>query len=227
MLLKLIVENRELLKIFYAIVVAVICMFIVSKTNKLFKISEHQGIRYLRNAFLFYAIAFIIRYFLGVLSFPGDVNDFYPFLIRIFFEFFIIMAGFFLLYSLLWKKIEYSERNFNSFFNKRIAIFYGMALIIAIFDLIWQTGYFMFFSQIVLFSYASIVTFINYKRNGKKHKFLKFYFSAMFLSFFAWILNALSALFFEWDKGIMANIYLINITVFLLFLYGVVKATKI
>lgn len=227
MLLKLIVENKELLKIFYAITVAIICMFIVSKTNKLFKISEHQGIRYLRNAFLFYGIAFIIRYFLGVLSFPGDINNFYPLLIRIFFEFFIIMAGFFLLYSLLWKKIEFSAENFNSLFNRRIAVFYGMAFVIAIFDLIWQTGYFMFFSQIALFLYASVVTFINFKRNPKKHKFLKFYFTAMFLSFCAWTLNAVSALFFEWNSGIMINIYAINITFFLLFLYGVVKATKI
>jgi len=224
LLYDLIVENKELLKIFYALIVAIICTFIVVKTHKLFKISFHNGIRYLRNAFLFYAIAFIIRYFLGVLILPG-LNEIYFSLVRIFFEFFIIMAGFFLIYSLLWKKIE-PEQNYYSLFNKRIAIFYGMAFVLAILDFAWQTGYFMFFSQISIFAYASIVSFNNYRKNGRKHKFLKFYLIAMLLSFGAWILNALSALYFEWDKGIMMNIYGINIIFFLLFLYGSIKVTK-
>lgn len=226
LLYNLIVENKELLKIFYALIIATICFFIVYKTHKLFKISLHQGIRYLRNAFLFYGIAFIIRYFLGVLFIRANLSKIYLFSIRILFEYFIIMAGFFLLYSLLWKKIDSTEANFSSLFNKRIFVFHIMAAILSVLDFIWLTGQFMFFSQIILFTYASIVSFINYKKNGKKHKFLKFYFAAMMLSLFAWVLNALSALYFEWDQGIMMNIYGINIIVFLLFLYGIVKATK-
>jgi len=222
----LIVENKELLKIFYALIITIICTFIVIKTNRLFKISLHQGIRYLRNAFFFYGIAFIARYFFGILSFHSDLGEIYNFLIQVFFESFIIMAGFFLLYSLLQKKIE-SEANFSSLFNKRIILFYGMAFIIAILDFLWETSYLMFISQIILFAYASIIGFINYKKNGRKHKFLKFYFMAMLLSFIAWILNALAALYFDWDKGIMMSIYGINIIFFLLFLYGVIKVTKI
>lgn len=219
----LIIENKELLKIFYALIIAIICIFIVIKTNRLFKISSHQGIRYLRNAFFFYGMAFIVRYFFGVLSFHSNIYDF---LIKVFFESFIIMAGFFLLYSLLWKKIE-SEANFSSLFNKKIGIFYGMTFVLVFLDFIWSTGYFMFASQIILFFCASIVSFINYKNNGRRHKFLKFYFIAMLLSFTAWILNALAALYFDWDKGIMMSIYGINIIFFLLFLYGIIKVTKI
>jgi hypothetical protein len=226
LLYNLIVENKELLKIFYALVIAMICAFIVIKTNRLFKISSHQGIRYLRNAFFFYGIAFIIRYFLGVLSFQGDLGQIYNFLIQIFFESFIIMAGFFLLYSLLQKKIE-SEVNFNSLFNQKVILFYGIAFVIAIIDFLWKTSYLMFISQIMLFAYASIIGFINYKKNGRKHKFLKFYFMAMLLSFTAWILNALAAVYFNWDKGIMMSIYGINIIFFLLFLYGIVKVTRV
>jgi len=226
LLYDLIIENKELLKIFYALIIAIICTFIVIKTNRLFKISSHQGIRYLRNAFFFYGIAFVVRYFFGILSFHGDLSGIYNFLIQVVFESFIIMAGFFLLYSLLQKKIE-SKVNFSSLFNKRIIFFYGMAFIIAILDFVWGTSYLMFISQIILFAYASIIGFINYKKNGKKHKFLKFYFMAMFLSFTAWTLNALAALYFDWDKGIMMGIYGINIIFFLLFLYGVIKVTKV
>lgn len=224
LLYNLLIENKELLKIFYALIIATICLFIVIKTNKLFRISSHQGIRYLRNAFFFYGIAFIVRYFLGALSFQGSLNNIYNSLIKIAFEFFIIIAGFFLLYSLLWKRIKI---NSSSLFNKGVAIFYALAFIIAFLDVLWKTNYFMLFSQIILFTCASIISFVNYKKNGRKHKFLKFYFIAMLLSFTAWTLNTLAILYINWNQGLIMNIYGINIVFFLLLLYGVIKVTKI
>lgn len=220
LLYDLIIENKELLKILYALIIATICVFIVIKTNKLFRISSHQGIRYLRNAFFFYGIAFIVRYFLGAISFQGDLNNIYNFLIKIAFEFFIITAGFFLLYSLLWKKI-----NISSLFNKVVAVFYALAFIIVFLDSLWKTNYFMLFSQVILFTCASIISFINYKKNGRKHKFLKFYFMAMILSLIAWILNTLTVLYSDWN--FIMNIYGLNIVFFLLLLYGMIKVTKI
>lgn len=220
LLYNLIIENKELLKILYALIIGAICLFIVIKTNKLFRISLHQGIRYLRNAFFFYGLAFIIRYiFTAIFS--------YNLFIKIAFEYFMIMAGFFLLYSLLWKKIESTETALSSLFNKRIAIFYCMAFTLAFLDSLWETSYFMFFSQIILFACISIISFINYKRAGRRHKFLKFHLTAMILGLVAWTLNTLVALYFNWNQGILMNIYGINIIFFLLFLYGVIKVTKI
>ena len=100
----LIIENKEIIKLFYGIVIGLICLIIVLKTDRLFRISLHQGIRYFRNAFLFFGIGFIIRYLLGALfSYEFFSYSYYP-IFNILFEFFLIMAGFFLIYSLLWKK---------------------------------------------------------------------------------------------------------------------------
>jgi hypothetical protein len=138
------------------------------------------------------------------------------------------MAGFFLLYSLLWKKAESSGTHYcSSLFNTRIAIFYFMALIIVLLDYLWQAYYFMFLSQIILFACASIISYMNYKKNGKQHSFPKFYFIAMLLSFIAWSLNAFVALYFNWRPVFLMGIYLLNMFVFLLFLYGVIKVTKV
>ena len=91
---------KELFKIFYAIAIGLICAFIVLKTHRLFRLSHHQGIRYFRNAFLFYGAAFIIRFFVGS-PFIYDLMTREVFsLINFVFEFFLIMAGFFLLYNL-------------------------------------------------------------------------------------------------------------------------------
>lgn len=214
-----IIENKELIKIFYALIIVFICAVIVLKTDRLFRLSLHNGIRYLRNAFLFYGIGFIIRYFFWM--FPN-----YHIITTFLFEFFLVMAGFFLLYSLLWKKIRVSERDSpSSLFNSKIFIFYIMAFVLVFLDYLWQMYYLMFCSQIVLFILASIISYINYKRNGKHHKFLKFYFIAMILSLFAWMLNALVPLLFGGHQGVMIIIYLLNLIIFLLFLFGVIKVT--
>ncbi|MCK5043597.1 hypothetical protein KAR52_01170 [Candidatus Pacearchaeota archaeon] len=221
-----IIANKELCKVFYLLTVAVICTIIVLKADRLFRISLHPGIRYFRNAFFFYGIAFITRYFLGANFLSAYVN-FNPYLINSLFEFFLIMAGFSLFYSLLWKKFESSKMAFSSLFNFKIIIFYFMAFMIVILDNLWGTYAFMFFSQIILFSCASVISYINYKKNGAQHKFLGFYFIAMLLNLFAWSLNALVALYFNWNKIMLMNVYVLNIIIFLLFLVGVIKVTKV
>lgn len=223
-LYSLILENKVVLEIFYALIISFICMIIVLKTDRFYKLSLHQGIRYFRNAFFFYGIAFIVRYMFGLFS---DLSIDYAYALRILFEYFIVMAGFFLFYSLVWKKFESSKEEYiSSLFNLKIAIFHVMAIILAMLDNLWLTYYFMFFSQIIIFFYASVISFINYRNQGRQHKFLKFYFVAMLLSFTAWLLNLLAASYFKWHPGVLIPIGVINVIFFLLFLYGVIKVAQ-
>lgn len=222
-LYSLIAENKLVLELAYAFAVSIICMIIVLKTDRFFRLSFHQGIRYFRNAFFFYGIAFIARYLFGIFS---DFSIVYADMIRVIFEYFFVMAGFFLLYSLVWKKFESSEQDKSSLFNSKIAIFHLMAFVIAVLDSLWTTYSFMFFSQIIIFFYASAVSYLNYRENGKQRKFLKFHFIAMLLGFSAWILNFLAASYFEWNHGLLVDVGIINIIFFLLFLYGVIKVTQ-
>ena len=220
------IDNRELIKILYGLVVGVICFTIVLKADRLFRISLHQGIRYLRNAFFFYGIAFVIRYFvLGLGAHKFFVFD--AFLINMLFEFFLIMAGFFLLHSLIWKKIENTQEHYtSSLINSKIAIFYLMTLVLVTIDHLWQMHHMLFLSQIVLFLFASIFSYQNYLEKGNKHTFPKFYFIAMFLSLIAWILNALAAMYFNWNQLAVIGTYVLNIIIFLLFFLGVVGVTR-
>ena len=121
---------------------------------------------------------------------------------------------------------NYLENYSSSLFNPRIFLFYFMTLVIVILDYLWGTRFFMFSSQVILFAFASVISYNNYKRNGKQHKFLKFYFLAMVLSLLAWFSNAFAELYFKWNKGILIEVYILNIIIFLLFLYGVVKVTR-
>ncbi|VVB83725.1 Uncharacterised protein [uncultured archaeon] len=223
-LTSLIIDNRWVLEVLYAFVISAICMAIVFKTDKLYKISLHKGIRYFRNVFFFYGIAFIARYIFGVLS---DSAFEYVLFAKVAFEYFIVMAGFFLLYSLIWRKFESQKTHyFTSLFNSKVAIFHLMALIIAVLDVLWGAYDFMFYSQIIVFVFASIISYNNYIKNGKERKFLKFSFLAMILGLSAWILNLVTEMYLSWSHKALFGIGLINIAFFFLFLYGVIKITN-
>jgi len=223
-----IIENKEILKILYGLIISIICFFIVLRTDRMFRLSLHQGIRYFRNAFFFYGLGFLARYIFGTPLLTSYFNSNYFLVTKIFLEFFLTMAGFFLLYSLVWKKFEISGENyFSSLLNPPILIFYLLAIMIISLDNLWGGYFFMFSSQIIIFLFASAISIVNYTKNGSRHKFLKFYFLAMILSLIAWILNSLAALLTEWDQIILINISGINIILFLLFLFGVIYVTRV
>ena len=163
-------------------------------------------------------------YFLGTVYFFNNIGQVQIAIMTIVFEFFLIMAGFFLLYSLIWKKFETTE-SISSLFNARIMLFYALTLIIVFLDYLWEVYTFMFVLQIIIFGYASIVSGLNYKINGKQHSFLKLYFMVMLLNLIAWIFNFIIASFFKWYQPGVIGIYILNVIIFFVFLYGVVKVT--
>ena len=210
-------KNREVLRLLYSLLIVIICFTIVMKTNRIFKISLHNGIRYFRNAFLFYGIAFSIRYFLSA------PNYFY--MIRPVFEFFMVMGGFFLFYSLIWKKFE-NKNDVSSLYNSGVMVFYLFSIIIATLDTLWGNYNFMYVSQIVIFLIASVISYQNYRDSKKGQGFLKLYFVVMILSLIAWTLNFVFDTFLGVRLRFLANVYGLNIIVFLVFLFGVLKFTK-
>ncbi len=213
------VENKEVIKLIYAFIIILICIIIAKKSNKIFKISSYKGAKYFRNAFIFYGLAFFSRYFLMFVFSRLDLRLFYL-ISNYFFEFFLIIAGFLLLYSLSWKKIE----NNKEILNLKILIFYSMALLLVVTDYLWRTYFLLFTSQIIIFSFIFAISFINYIEKGKNRKFLRIYCFSMLLALIAWILNALAGLLFNWNVFVMILIYSLNICVFLVFLFGVINS---
>ncbi|MBI2045199.1 hypothetical protein HYT23_04010 [Candidatus Pacearchaeota archaeon] len=220
-----IIGNKESIKLIYALIIIFICALIVTRSDRLFRLSEHNGIRYFRNAFLFYGLGFAFRYFLDYPLIKLGLYSQLWFLTEIFFEFFLVMGGFFLLYSLIWTRLESIDEK-SSLLSGKIAIFYAMSIVIILMDFLWPGFNFMFLVQTTLFFVLSALSYSNYRKNGSRRKFPKFYFIAMLLGLFAWILNTLASFFFSWNQAVMINVYAFNLIFFLLFLYGVIRVTK-
>jgi len=220
-----ILNNRQIFILLSSIITVFICIVIVLKTNRLFRLSMHQGIRYFRNAFFFYGLAFIMRYILSIAHLITTKIEIYNYF-QIIFEFFFIMASFSLLYSLMWKKIEKGrESSKSSLFNLGMLLFYLMAIVIVILDHIFRTFTFMFILVIFVFFFASIISYRNYRRNEKR-RFLKLFFFVMFLNLITWTINFVAASFFNWNQASIIGTYLLNMIIFLLFLYAVIKITR-
>tara|TARA_Y100000310_G_C20671621_1_gene810613 strand:+ start:1872 stop:2555 length:684 start_codon:yes stop_codon:yes gene_type:complete len=219
-------SNKELLKIIYALIICFICGVIVLKTDRLFKLSDYQGLRYFRNAFFFYGLAFFVKFILGGISNPlPNYDRLYFEIVNILFEFLIIVAGFFLFYSLIWKKVE-KEKSYHSLFNLRTSVFYVVSFTITYFDFVININLFMYLSQIILFSLMGRISFKNYLSYGKKYKFLKYYLFIIILGLITWILNLGLDYFLGGNGIIKIYVYIINMVFFLLFLYGAMKITK-
>ncbi len=234
-LIGIIETNKDILKLVYTLILFFICFSIVIKTNKLFKLSSHQGIRYFRNAFLFYGLAFIFKYLTGIptdYSYEWISGFFSP--AKIFYEFLLVMAAFFLLYSMLWKHFEETTGSFSSLFNPRIIIFYALALIISILDSIWGTYYFVFLLQTITFSFAAGHAFARYYDGSKNSGFFGLYLLVIVLNLVIWTAQSviLSSFKFDIDSVIdwhlysVITLYLLNGIIFSIIWYGVDRTTK-
>ena len=159
------------------------------KANKLYAFSNYRGLKYFSQAFLFLAIGFFLRYFVmlnNVLA--GNMHETIQTfnILLILMEFFLIMMGFFLLYSLVWKNFE-TKRYSKNPINLPVFFMYALAIIFATFDYFIQSLILLYLSQIVLFTIASIIAYKNYR--AKKQKYKQYYFIIMVLFLIIIIIN--------------------------------------
>jgi hypothetical protein len=222
--IELLKQNMWIVRLLYMLVMGGICAVIVVKTDKLFKMSYHQGIRYFRNAFFFYGLSFIFRYLMGADIFSGGNQE--KMIVTGIFEFFIISAGFFLLYSLLWKKFERENAFSSSLFNLPVGIFYMMAAILAILDVLDGDYKLMVLSQTIIFSCALLVSSLRYSQEKKKNVFLKMYLMVMILTLFYWTVNFVVGEYLEWSFLGVVGLHVINVIIFFLFIYSIFRITR-
>jgi len=218
----LIVTNKFLLEVIYAFVLSLICLVILFKTDRYFRLSLHSGLRYFRNAFLFYGLAFFWKFLFAEAI---KLNDFQVPISQFFFEYLLVMGGLFLLYSLIWKKFH-TKPKVSSLFNSKISFLHLFAATIAIIDCLIGKYFLLFSSQIIIFGLASIIAFKNYKTKNKKSSFSRFYFLALLMGTVAWVLNFLTAFLFGWNIILLIDVGILNIIFFLLVLFGILKIIK-
>ena len=210
-------------EIIYSFIIIICSLMVYFGTKELYELSNHKGIKYFRQAFLFFAIAYlfrsIIKFFLVFFNI-GRVFEFTPRglgIITLFlFMYFSSMAVFYLIYSVMWKKWN-KDSNI-------IYLFHLLAFIIALVSIVSKSGLIYLALNVLLLIFIILVVFIAYNNSKNKKKRHNMYIIYVLLSIF-WILNILDILIPSFLQTFKLFIYLVSIVIFLLILYKVLTKT--
>ena len=208
-------------EILYSFVIILCSLLIYFETRKLYELSSHKGIKYLRESFLFFAIAYFFRSFIKIVFIsmdPPKIMNISPVLTQFtsmfVFIYFSSMAIFYLVYSMVWKKWDLSNK---------IYLFHLAALIISTVSLVLNSSRIYLLINFFILLIILGVTYKEYIASGKHKKKKNALYIIYILLFTFWILNVIDILVPEFLKTFQLLIYLFSLGIFLTILYKVLK----
>jgi len=178
--LNLIDSTRLAVELGYTLIIVFICLLIYLKTKEIYDLTNHKGIYYFRNTFLFFGLAYLFRFiFMSFLLTKITFDVYHPF--GLFMIFSLVLSGYCstmailsLTYSTIRKKLPL--KNFTLTSNV-IAIF------ISVVALVSRLPFFLMLSQAVLLIFT--VSYLLYNKSWKISQLFILY----FMLFLFWILD--------------------------------------
>lgn len=211
-----------IIEIIYSFVIIVSSLMIYISTKELDELSSYKGIKYFRLAFLFFALAYFFRSFIKFFLMFVDLRNlsnlviYYINIIMLFvFIYASAMSVFYLMYSVIWKKIKN--------YNKIHYFLHLFAIIIAVVSVVLREISVLIGIHILLLLFVAISTYLAHKNSkGKKGGNL---YLIYLLVFIFWTINIVDILVPNFFKLFQIFVYLISIFLFLLILYKVLRKT--
>ena len=208
-------------EIIYSFVIILCSLMIYFATKELYLLTKHNGIKYFRLSFLFFAIAYFFRGFIKIILFYFDnlelrlILPTFGNITLFFFTYFSIIAIFYLVYSGLYKKWK---RPYWICLFHIIAIIVSIILTVSGFPL---TLYLLL--NLLLLCFIAFTVYTAYHQSKKK-KHLNLYVIYLLLSIF-WIFNIIDIIVPNFFQTFQLFIYLASSGIFLTILYKVLRKT--
>ena len=210
-------------ELIYSFIIIVCSLMVYFGTKELYELSSHKGIKYFRQAFLFFGLAYFFRSVIMYALFMFNFNEILEISPMFFgegtlflFLYFSSMAVFSLLYSVMWKKWNNDSK------IKYVLHFLSFAiafLSIISRNMVVRAGITLLLFTIVLFTIYEVY------KEGKNKKKKNHLYTIYMLLFAFFLLNIFDILIPNFLTEFKMFIYLASITVFLLILYKVLKRT--
>lgn len=209
-----------LTELIYTTTIIMLCLLIYFLTKEIYSLSKHRGIGYFRNTFLFFAIGYFFRFLFHVMKVSGinhtlDLPRFiFGPMSLMFTAFFGTMAILSLTLSTIWKKLKHKHIDHYTIL---------IAFLISALIFITRNLAILFFSQLGLLIFTTIMAFKSYKKSKRFSQLLSVY----ILIFLFWIFNILNAgpmMFIPFEITLIQ--YVISVSIFLFILYKVSKWTR-
>ena len=218
------------LEILYTFIIILASLMIYIATKEIYNLTKHKGIKYFRQGFLFFAIAYFFRSFIKFIILHFNLTKILDLqlkelgILTLFaFIYFSSMAIFYLLYSVLYKKLDKNQDDQES---SKIYIFHILAIAIALTITLFKNPLayliinLIFLALILIMVYYAKSSIKDKIKTKNKHNYL---YTTYILLFIFWILNILDILIPEFLRTTQLFIYLASITIFMTILYKVLK----
>jgi len=209
--------NLEI-EIFYAFTIILCSLMIYFGTKELYSLSNHKGLKYFRLSFLFFALAYFFRSFIKLSlitlnQMPMEFRINLEQLTFMLFIYFSSMAIFYLLYSIIHKRLSKKP--------KTILIFHALAILIAIITITIRSPTLHLIINIALLAFVILTFYLSKRQKTKKQKNNLHIIYTLMTIF--WTINVLDILIPNFFKTIQLIIYLASLSIFLTMLYKVLK----
>jgi len=179
--------SRLSIELVYSLIIILLCFWIYYKMKEVYTLTSHKGIGLLRNSFLYFGLAFAVRFIIitvvGLIKFNIKFNTESSNIMMlstliILLSYFSTMAIFSLTVSSLWYK---SKHKFHSY------QFHILALLVASIAFITKFFWILILSQFILMIISIASIFLNHKKTKNVNSLLIIY----SLLFIFWLLSLL------------------------------------
>jgi hypothetical protein len=213
-------------EIIYSFIIILCSLMIYFGTKELYELSSHDGLKYFRKSFLFFALAYLFRFFILFLMTylnvgwifeidPQSLHFFVGQLGVVTFIYFSSMAIFYLLYSVMHKKWEDS--------HTRIYFFHSIAILMSIVTITLRSPLFHLAINVILLLIVMFIFHISNKTAHKKRKNNLHVIYTLIMIF--WTINVIDILIPNFFHAFQLIIQLASLSIFLTMLYKVLKNT--
>lgn len=206
-------------EVIYAFVIIVCSLIIYFGTKEIYELTKHEGIKYFRRAFLFFAIAFLFGTFIKFLLVYFGINStinlpprLVGFLSLFVFVYAGTMASLYLVQSLWWKKFKWV--------SARPYLLHVLAIVLAIIGVFYRNLEFLILINVLLLIFVIFFAFSGEKNSKNKHGKMGWIYVLLFIF---WILNIYDILIPNNLGSGQILLYLSSLGIFLTILYKALK----
>lgn len=210
--------------ILYSFVIIVVSLMIYFGTKELYELSGHKGIKYFRQSFLLFAIAYFFRFLIKLVMVYFNSSMIFDLSLRVLADLSVFvfiyassMAILYLLLSVMYKRFDHG--------NKSLIFFHIIGIFISAVVVVTRDSLVVLGLHLVLFIFAAIFTAVAYfdSRKKKKTKKANMFYGLYVLLFAFFTISIVDLLVPNFFKTFQLIIYISSMTIFFMILYKVLK----
>lgn len=202
----------------YFLIIFLLCLLIFFKTREIYGLTKHKGIKYFRNAFIFFGIAYFFRFLSLLMVFfiePPIMMPRYGLRLGYFFITYLgTVAVLSLIYSSLWKRLKDNIWDFAM---------HAFAIVVAVLTWFFRTPQAVIYVQMLLFGFLLGAGYLTHVERKKKRSMASNLYVIYVLLMIFWIINlfALSEHFI--NPYLKIPLYILSTVIFGVIAYRVNK----